>query len=149
MQWKKITTSLGNSAYSLWSNGHKLLTLAYGNQSDAVYLESETGEKRLFHYKKQGLFKNRTVLENEYGVGLGRIKKEAGREFIEMDDTRYYFSFKNNQVVEIINEATDQPVAVCSLEMDNPTEQTRKGLLMVCCLYLAGHNQTYQQASLV
>ncbi|MGJ7030412.1 hypothetical protein [Niabella hirudinis] len=138
MQWKTITSSIGNTAFGLWYNGQKMLTLAYKPKSDSVYLESKDGEKRLFHYKKKGLFKNKQVLENEYGAELGKITREGRQQYIEVDDKRFYLNFKNdnNNLIEIIDEAGQNPVAVCSVEGDNPNDATNYSLLMVMCFYL-------------
>ncbi|GAB3425116.1 hypothetical protein [Niabella aquatica] len=139
MQWKTITTSLGNSAYSLWSNGRKLLTLAYRNQSDRVYIESEDGEKRSFKCRNKGLLKNKLVLENEYGTNLGKLKREGGREYIVIDNKRYYLNFLTSKKVEIIAEDTDRTLTVCSLDLENA--EAKNGLLIVLCYYLLGHPQ--------
>ncbi|MBZ4190077.1 hypothetical protein [Niabella beijingensis] len=138
MQWKTITSSLGNTGFGLWYNGQKMLTLAYKPKSDSVYLESTDGEKRLFHYKKKGLFKNKLVLQNEYGAELGKISKEGRQRYIEVEDKRFYLNVKNDNhnVIEIIDENREKPVAVCSVEGDNPSDATNYSLLMVMCFYL-------------
>ncbi|MFT4094815.1 MAG: hypothetical protein QM640_14380 [Niabella sp.] len=145
MQWKTITNSLGNRAYGLWNNGRKLLTLAYRPQTNKVYIESEDGERRYFKYSNKGFFKRNIVLENEYGTGLGKLKKDKEREYILIDDKRYYLNFKNNTEVEIIEENKEKPLTVCSLDVENPGPKTKEGLLMVLCYYLLGHSEKYQQ----
>ena len=145
MQWKTITSSLGNTAFSLWSNGRKLLTLAFQNQSDSVYIESEDGEKRRFKCRNKGFLKNKVVLENEYGTDLGRLKKEGGREYILIDEKRYFLNILTNKEVEIIEEDAAEPLTVCSLDVENSTAQAKNGLLMVLCYYLLGHPQKAEQ----
>ena len=141
MRWKKVTTGLGNTAYALWSNGRKLLTLAYKNQSDRVYIESEDGEKRYFKCRNKGLLKHKLVLENEYGTGLGKLMKEGSREYILIDNIRYYLNFVKDGEIEIRAEDADEPLAVCQLDVENPSPKARKGLLMILCYYLTGHPQ--------
>ncbi len=141
MQWKKITTSLGNTAYALWSNGRKLLTLAYKNQSDRVYIESEDGEKRYFKCRNKGILKHRFILENEYGTGLGKLMKEGGREYILIDGTRYFLNFNNGSEVEIIAEHTEEPLAVCKLDVETSSPKAKRSLLMIFCYYVIGHPQ--------
>ena len=148
MQWRTITTSLGNTAFGLWDNGRKLLTLAYKAQSDKVYIESADGEKRSFKYRRKGLLKNKVVLENEYGTGLGKLKEEGGREYIVIDDKRYVLNFRNNKEVEIIEEYTQEPLTVCKLDIENPNPKARKRLLMVLCYYLLGHQQSAKHSAL-
>lgn len=149
MQWKKITGGLGNTVFSLWSNGRKLLTLAYQNQSDKVYIESEDGEKRHFKCKNKGLLKNQVVLENEYGTNLGKLKKEGSREFILIGDKKYYLNFLNDKEVEIIEENAAQPLTVCSIDVEAPANEAHKGLLMILCYYLLGHPQQREQPAMV
>lgn len=148
MQWKAITTSLGHTAYSLWNNGRKLLTLAYKNQTDRVYIEAADGEKRYFKYRKKGFLKNKVVLENEYGTDLGKLEREGTRRYILIDEKRYYLNFLNNKEVAIIAEDAQKPLAICSLEVDNPTQKAETGLLMVLCYYLLGHPQKLEEPSL-
>ncbi len=146
MQWKTITTGLGKTAYSLWGNGRKLVTLAYKNQAEKVYVELEDGEKRYFSYRKKGLINPSVVLENEYGTSLSALKKEAGKESIEIDSTCYYLHFIDEKNVEIKKEDDDTLVAVCNLdEVKNTTEKENSGLLMVLCYYLFGHPQSNKE----
>ncbi len=136
MQWKTIKSNIGHTAFGLWNNGHKMLTLAYKGKSDALYLESEDGDKRLFHYRKRGIFKKKLVLENEYGVGLGNLTKEGETEFIEIDDKRYFLHYKNNhKEVEVIDEEAKKAIATFDFD-DNPNDASNYSLLMVSCLYL-------------
>ncbi|MFT3902350.1 MAG: hypothetical protein QM727_04220 [Niabella sp.] len=136
MQWKAITSGLGKSAYGLWINGRKMLTLVYKDAPDTMYLETEEGDKRLFHYRKRGIFKNKIVIENEYGVQLGHFRKDGDAEYIETDDKRYYLRYDNHhQTVDIIEEYKQEPVASCTIE-DFSNEAVNQSLLMVMCLYL-------------
>lgn len=144
MQWKTISTSLGETVYSLWNNGRKLLTLDYKRANDRVYVQSEDGEKRYFTYRKKGVLKNKVVLENEYGTNLGKLEKEAGREYILLEDKKYYLNFLNQQEVVITTEDSQKPLAVCSLDPQD-TGPTKKGLVMVLCYYLLGHPQKSEE----
>lgn len=145
MQWKTITSNLGSTAIGLWNNGQKIFTLAYKTKSDTVYLQSEQGERRLFHYRKKGLFKNKLVLENEYGANLGILKKEGHEEYIEVDNKRYFLNYTDTKHVQIMDENTQKPLAVCSLEYDNPNPNTDYSLLMVLCLYIFRGEKNIQQ----
>lgn len=137
MNWKTISTSLGTNAFGLWNNGEKMLTLAYKSQSNTLYLESEDGDKRQFHYRKKGIFKNKIVLQNEYGADLGALKKEGDTEFVEVADKRYFLKYKNNNsIVEIMDEAFDEPVATCNFEVESTNDSLNNSLLMVACLYI-------------
>lgn len=148
MQWKAITTNLGQTAYSLWNNGRKLLTLAYKSQTDWVHVEAEDGERRYFKYRKKGLLKHKVVLENEYGTDLGELKREGDRQYIIIDNKHYYLNFLNNKEVAIVEENTEKPLSVCSLDVEASTPKAKDGLLMVLCYYLLGHPQKHEEFTL-
>lgn len=124
-----------------------MLTLAHKGTSDALYLESENGIKRLFHFRKKGLIKKNLVLENEYGVNLGKLKKEGNTEFVEVEDKRYFLNYKNqdHKEVEIIDEEINKPVATFSLE-ENDTDAHNYSLLIVSCLFLDKNQRAAQLA---
>lgn len=137
MQWKNISGNLAKNTFGLWNNGKKMLTLAYKSQSDTLYLESEDGSKRLFHYRKRGLFKKKPVLENEYGVYLGKLKKEGEREYIEVNEKRYFLKYSSNhKEVQVMDEEAQTPIATFNLDIENPNDSSNYSLLMVACLYL-------------
>lgn len=141
MQWRTITNGLGNTAYSLWSNGSRLLTLAFKGQPDGAYIELEDGEKRYFKYRKKGIFNRKIILENEYGTGLSILGKDGERDYVLIDNIRYYLNFIDKENVEIKADDVETPLAVCSLQVDDPSATAKTGLLMVLCYYLIGHPQ--------
>ncbi|MCH5600705.1 hypothetical protein [Niabella ginsengisoli] len=47
--------------------------------------------------------------------------------------------------MEITEEDAQEPLTVCSLDLENPTAEAKKGLLMVLCYYLIGHPQKQEQ----
>lgn len=148
MQWRTITTSLGNNAYTLWNNGRKLLTLNYKTQNNTVHLESEDGEKRYFKYRRKGLLRNKVILENEYGTSLGQLQGENQRKYILIEGKKYFFNFLENKKVAIIPEDEHKPLTVCSLDVDGATPRAETGLLMILCYYVLGHPQKIEEATL-
>lgn len=149
MQWKTVKSNLGSTVYGLWHNGQKMLTLAYKGKPDILYLESEDGAKRLFHYRKKGLLKKHLVIENEYGVNLGQLKKDSEGEFVEVNDKRYYLNYKNanHKEVEIIDEQIKKPVATFTLE-ENKADESNYSLLMISCLCLYKNKNGHAQLSI-
>lgn len=150
MQWKRLTSNIGNTAFGLWSNGQKMLTLAYKPKTNYIYLESADGEKRQFQYKMKGLLKNKLILQNEYGAELGKITREGKEKYIEVDGNRYYLNIKSEKTkqVELIDERNQQPVVVCSFE-DGYNETTNNSLLMVMCFYFfKPRTNSYDQAAI-
>ncbi|HUN03138.1 MAG TPA: hypothetical protein PLS00_09805, partial [Niabella sp.] len=118
--------------------------LAFKTKTGTIYLESEKGEKRSFYYRKKGLFKNKIVLENEYGANLGTLKKESRGEYFELDNIRYFLHFKKENEVEVLDEKSNESLAVFSLDYDNSDPYINNSLLMVSCLYVLRKENDFQ-----
>ncbi|MBK7097496.1 MAG: hypothetical protein IPH58_02885 [Sphingobacteriales bacterium] len=144
MQWKTITSNFENKAIGFWNNGQKVFTLAFKTKTGTIYLVSEKGEKRFFYYRKRGLFKNKIVLENEYGANIGSLKKEGGCEYFELDKIRYFLRFKKENEVEVLDEKSNESLAVFSLDYDNSDPSINNSLLMVSCLYILRKDSGFQ-----
>ncbi|MCH5689167.1 hypothetical protein LWM68_35910 [Niabella sp. W65] len=50
--------------------------------------------------------------------------------------------------MEIIAEDAQEPLTVCSLDLENPSPEAKKGLLMILCYYLLGHPQKREQPAM-
>ena len=151
MKWEKITSSIGHSAYALWNNGRKLVTLVFNPSSNAARIESEA-ERRVFLIRKEGFLKNRTVLRNEYGVRIGCAGFENNRNFIELDNQRFFYEVSNSEASPSLaiysEQQQDQPLAICELDGQEKSwikelkahkafgSQTQYSLLMALCWYL-------------
>jgi len=150
MKWQTVTTGINHSAYALWNNGRKLVTLVFNPSSSAARVEY-AGEKRVFLVRKEGFLKNKTVLRNEYGVHICHTGSENNEEFIEMDNERYYYSVETNDepAVTIYKESKDHPLAFCELDVDQKDmiidlsgenkslkDDAKYSLLMMLCWYL-------------
>lgn len=148
MKWETVTSTIGNSAYALWNNGIKLVTLVFNPSSSAARMETDD-EKRVFLIRKEGFLKNKTVLRNEYGIRIGQAGSENNVNFIELNDERYFYSVENNveQSVTIYKDSKDHPLAVCDFDMTDSSspataskapisEKAQYSLLMALCWYL-------------
>jgi hypothetical protein len=62
MNWETVTSGIGQKVFALWSNGHKLLTLAFNSTSNFAKVESD-GEKRAFTMRYEGFLKNKLVMQ--------------------------------------------------------------------------------------
>lgn len=140
MQWKTIKSNSGYTVLGSYNNIPKKLTLDYKTKSDTLYFENEEGEKRHFHYRKKGIFKNKIVLENEYGVDLCTIRKEGQQEYLIVDNKRYHLQFGDaHDRVAIIDENNHESIAECVL--DNPSAiDNNYSLLIIICLYTLQYN---------
>ena len=53
MKWESVRSTIGYSAYALWNNGRKLVTLVFNSSSKAARIDYG-GEKRVFLIRKEG-----------------------------------------------------------------------------------------------
>lgn len=140
MIWQKITSAFGDSVFTLLSNGKKLLTLDFHPSSNAARVNFEMGERRVFLLRKEGFFKNKVVLRDEYGQTIGRIGNENNKKFVSVGDTRYYVNAENinnsETAVNIYNIAEQAPIATYNIDKTAVTSSTGDSLLMVLCLCL-------------
>jgi hypothetical protein len=120
MKWETVTSTIGQSVYTLWNNGRQLVTLAFNSSSNAARIEYED-EKRVFLIRDEGFRKNKTVLRTEYGIRIGHTGTENNENFIVLNDERYYYSVNDKQepAVTIYKESIDHPLAVCSLNIQD------------------------------
>ena len=148
MKWETVTSTIGQSVYTLWNNGRKLVTLVFNSSSNAARIEYE-GEKRVFLLRDEGFRKNKTVLCTEYGIRIGHAGKENNENFIVLNDERYFYSVNDlkENAVTIYKESLDRPLAVCGLNIQDDllsksglqktlNQKALYSLLLGLCLYL-------------
>lgn len=148
MKWETVTSSIGQTVYTLWKNGRKLSTLVFNSTSNAARIEY-ADQKRVFLIRDEGFRKNKTVLRTEYGIRIGHTGTENHENFIVLNNERYFYSVDDTKepAVTIYKESIDHPLAVCSLNIQNDMltragskkpmhEKTLYSLLIGLCLYL-------------
>lgn len=120
MNWETVKSGLGQKVYALWSNGRKLLTLAFNSSSNFVKIEYGD-EKRAFTLRYEGVFRNKMVMRNEYGIRLGYVATDGRENFIDLDDKRLFYTITNDKEPNLViyRQSPDDPIAVCSLKIDN------------------------------
>lgn len=118
MKWETVTSSIGQTVYTLWNNGLKLSTLVFNSSSNAARIEY-ANERRVFLIRDEGFRKNKTVLRNEYGIRIGHTGSEHNENFIVLNDERYFYSLDQEQkpALTIYKESIDRPLAVCELNL--------------------------------
>jgi hypothetical protein len=148
MKWETVTSSIGQTVYTLWNNGRKLSTLVFNSSSNAVRIEY-ADERRVFLIRDEGFRKNKTVLRTEYGIRIGHTGTENNENFIVLNDQRYFYSVDDKQqpAVTIYKESIDRPLAVCKLDIKDDVlakagarkpvnPKTLYSLLIGLCWYL-------------
>ncbi|MET0465139.1 MAG: hypothetical protein ABW007_18380 [Chitinophagaceae bacterium] len=148
MKWETVTSTIEESVFALWNNGKKLVTLAFHPASSAARVEFAE-ERRVFLIRQEGLLKNKTVLCNEYGIRMGHARSENNKNFIELDQERFFYNIDSqpDQAVTIYQDSKESPLAVCAFPLPENMinsqssrkpvwDKTKYGLLMTLCWYL-------------
>jgi hypothetical protein len=102
--------------YELTEGDDTKLVIKYNLEQQSVRLSSEEIH-RLFFIDKTGLWHNKTILKNEYGVEIGRLSMEKvhGTGIIEMEGKKYYYTLQNNSQLVIFEHSVSMPLAVCDM----------------------------------
>jgi len=149
MKWEVVSSTISHSAYTLWNNGKKLVTLVFNPSSNAARIEY-ADERRVFLIRKEGFLRRKTVVRNEYGILIGEAGKENNEHFITVNDERYFYKVggKREPNLTIYKKSQDLPVAVCEMEVAEDqmlsnssgersfSEKMQYSLLLTLCWYL-------------
>src|SRR5688500_9197195 len=117
MKWVLANqTSAAIKKYQLTEGDATKLELKYNQSQQSVRISSEETH-RLFFIDKTGLWHNKTILKNEYGVEIGRLSfdKAHGTGVIELEGKKYYYTFQNNVQLVVFEQAASLPIADCDL----------------------------------
>lgn len=150
MRWEQVSFDKGNEVYQLQKDGQVLLTLHFHPFSQSARVES-AGERRVFQIRKEGFLRNKTVLRTEYGIKIGELGHEGNRQFISINDERYFYKVANNPLAElqVFKPEQEQPIVTCGIKTDKGQPEVRfkrdkeqlnsishSGLLMALCWYM-------------
>ena len=146
MKWETVTSTIGQSVFALWNNGRQLVTLAFNPSSNTARIECED-QKRVFLIRKQGLFRSKTVLMNEYGVTIGHTGSIGHENFVELDNHRFFYSVDEKEgLIRIFSGSKENPIAIYEMSVDALDKETSRdrrlsdktyySLLMTLCWYL-------------
>jgi hypothetical protein len=118
MQWK----SVGNHPKMVYelSDGDEVVLSLEINYSVSAFRAECKSSKRVFFIDKEGFWKNRTVLKNEYGQTVGKLfyeKLYSDTGTVEIDSKKYKYKYRNNPMAELVffNENINVPIVSCGL----------------------------------
>lgn len=117
MKWVHVNQpSAYIKKYQLTEGDDTKLVLKYNLEQQTVRISSDETH-RLFFIDKTGLWHNKTILKNEYGVEIGRLSfdKVHGTGIIEMEGKKYYYTFQTNAQLVVFEHSVSLPIAVCDL----------------------------------
>lgn len=149
MRWEIIVNTTRKKVYELWHKDKYVLSLTYNPTIGTARIESSE-EKRLFVISKEGLFRKKTVLRNEYGFRIGKLGQENHTNYIEMEGERFFYNLRKypeNELV-IFKDTEEKPLIVCSIspvktqvenmltEISNPVEPSNNASLVMTLCWL-------------
>ena len=117
MKWVYVNQpSVYIRKYQLTEGSDTKLVIKYNLDQQSVRISSEENH-RLFFIDKTGLWHNKTILKNEYGVEIGRlaIDKVHGTGIIEIEGKKYYYTLQNNSQLVVFEHTVTMPLAVCDM----------------------------------
>lgn len=122
MQWKKSATGQ-SQAYLLMEGENTLVNISI-NHGSAILRATCQSFQRVFLIRKEGFWKNKTVIKNEYGHKLGQLyypKWQENNGVVEFEDKKFQYSLKNNPLaaIEVYNEGEASPIVACGLDSKN------------------------------
>lgn len=164
MQWVKVNTNTPLETFELWNGDKKVASTSFNNNSHIVRMASNAG-KRLFFYGKKGWFAQKPVIQNEYGITLGKMQTETEtgeKGMVELDGKTYHYQLSADESInlELFDDELNKKVASCSFGnvlskgfMKTKSLMTTRfpQLLLLLCWYslnLHHHSGTQQPATL-
>ena len=119
MKWVAVSSNANLETYELWDADVKILSLGFNPLTNSVRIVSEEG-KRVFHIRKEGFLRNKTILRNEYGVRIGQVIYEKGKAAegiidLQTEKFNYRVNGGSSPVLNIFREAQSEPLMSCSL----------------------------------
>ena len=118
MRWEKSFSASSNEIYHLWHDDKKLLTLTLNPFSNTARVEASF-EQRVFQIRKEGMFRNKTVLCNEYGIKVGELGLENENRFIDLNNERYFYQIEETPIAQMIlyRDTKENPIVICGLNV--------------------------------
>lgn len=123
MKWIVVSKTSEQELYELWLKDKKVMALEFHPSTNSARISSDE-EQRVFHLRKEGLLKNKTVLRNEYGIRIGRLgyeKWDANHGYVELGNEKFNYTIGNNPMAElrISRDNSEEPLVVCGLKVKN------------------------------
>jgi hypothetical protein len=117
MKWVLANqTSAAIKKYQLTEGDATKLELKYNQSQQSVRISSEESH-RLFFIDKTGLWHNKTILKNEYGVEIGRLSFDKFHQtgIIEVEGKKFHYTIQQKPQAQLVlfEHTISMPLAVC------------------------------------
>lgn len=141
MNWIQQPAGEGHQQFQLVNSDTVLCTAIYQPSAGTVRI-SQDQQKRNFIFRKKGLLKTKTLLENEYGVMLANLvpdKNDVNSGIINMEENHFHYSFSAiaGKEITIYEQNNFTPFATCGLPSSAANDKhSAQLMLMTFCWYL-------------
>jgi hypothetical protein len=149
MKWVLANqSSTAIKKYQLIEGDTTKLELKYNLSQQSVRISSEESH-RLFFIDKTGLWHNKTILKNEYGVEIGRLSFDKLHQtgIIEVEGKKFHFTIQQKPQPQLVlfEHTISLPLAVCdlsqapsftSLKASQYSSEESASFLLGLCWYL-------------
>lgn len=109
MKWELANQTDTTVKYQLIDGDAIKLELKYNLSQQSVRISSEETH-RLFFIGKTGLWHNKTILKNEYGVEIGKLLPDS----IEVEGKKYHYAIRQSELV-LFEHTISLPLAVVDM----------------------------------
>jgi len=126
MKWITVNyPSASVQKYQLVDDNITKVILKYNQQQQTARISCEEKQRLFFIEKAGGLWNNKFVFKNEYGVELGRFtfdKSYSHTGNIEIEGRKYHYAIRNKELV-IYDRNISSPIVICDLasSFDSPS----------------------------
>lgn len=118
MKWITVNyPSASVQKYQLVDDNVTKVVLKYNQQQQTARITCEEKQRLFFIEKAGGLWNNKFVFKNEYGVELGKFtfdKSYSHTGNIEIEGRKYHYAIRNKELV-IFDRDISSPVVICDL----------------------------------
>ena len=104
MKWVSVNNDNFLENFELWEENKKLAGITFSKRTGFVRIVSSLG-KRIFSFEKRGLFSQKEIIKNEYGIKMGEMEESKpgiGKGHVELDGKKYFFVYYRNNSGNLI-----------------------------------------------
>jgi hypothetical protein len=144
MKWIPVLhTSASVQKYALADGVANKVELKYHEDQQSIRIGSEK-QQRLFFIERAGLWNNKIIFKNEYGVEVGKLSLAYSYSgHIELEHRKYHYIIRHTPSPELVlyENSPSNPLAVCDLpsadEQTTVSRQLKDAGSEYACLLLA------------
>jgi hypothetical protein len=139
MKWIQEQSGPNHVLFSLVDEEKKLLDLNFNTLTSSARLQY-ADTKRVFMVRKEGFFKNKIALCNEYGIRLSKLVYENDENEIEFNKEKFNYTLGSSLVprLTIYKHLSSDPLLRCAVpgNMEGFDPFIKSGLILTTCWFI-------------